>query len=143
IDQSSKVMQTESVNWTTRSDGGGGWSAGTDYFVGGTPRAVTTSDLDKNGSEDLIVAVGGPGQKLSVLLAKDGGGYEAPVDYLVASNAQGAVAADLDGDSFPDLIGISYVSPGSVSIFYSSKNGDFSAPATELTTCDQPTAVRV
>ncbi|MFH1108208.1 MAG: VCBS repeat-containing protein [Planctomycetota bacterium] len=93
-------------------------------FSGRPPLNVTTahdlaiSDIDRNGTLDLVVACYQPTNSLAYILNDGMGGFAAPI-YLPAGNGPVfAKAADLDGDTDQDIVLVNYNVSGSISIYY-------------------------
>ena len=84
--------------------------------------AVAMGDFNKDGKQDLAVAVSG-GQ-IEVLLGKGDGTFAVPVAYNVNSATQ-LIVADVNADGFPDLLAL--VS-GNFAVLLNNGNGTFAAP---------------
>lgn len=70
--------------------------------VAADPLALLTTDLDADGSEDLLIAHGAPS---AVSLLRGGpGGLAAPLVFPIGSAVRGLASGDLDHDGRPDVV---------------------------------------
>ena len=85
------------------------------HFIAGEayePEDVDRGDLDGDGDEDLVVALGATRSRdggLAVLLNDGSGSFGAPQRYSDVSSATAVVANDLDGDGDNDLAAADYI----------------------------------
>lgn len=104
-------------------DGTGGFGAASSYTVGTLVSSVTTMDLNKDGTLDLIVASQGTsGDTVNVLIGNANGSFKPPISYAVGTDPVSTAVADLNGDGQADVIVGNAVSQ-SVSILFGNKDG--------------------
>jgi hypothetical protein len=87
------------------------------------PSDVLASDLDLDGTIDLVSANGGD-DTLSVFLGAGDGSYRDRVDYLVGDAPRRVLSGDFDGDGTPDLVSMN-VSSDSVTMLLGGGDGTF------------------
>ena len=89
------------------------------------PLSVTVSDLDRNGTLDLAVALGYGGNSIQ-LFDGDGQGGFAAGELLTASHAMYSVrAADVNRDAVPDIVG---GGDGAMAVWLGSSTGSYAPP---------------
>lgn len=99
----------------------------TDLMTGRGPVAVALSDLNKDGTPDLVVACSTEGAA-SVLLSQ-AGGFAPAVSYPVGVDPTAVAVADLDGDGQSDAAVVNR-QDGTVSILRGQGGGTFKAAGT-------------
>jgi hypothetical protein len=67
------------------------------------PSSCTTTDLNKDGKEDIIIA-NRNSSSISMLFQKSNGEFASPVFYMIPNNPTKVTTADLNEDEFPDLL---------------------------------------
>ena len=72
--------------------------------VGTQPTMIVTSDLNGDGTVDLVTPNGAPSTDDSALLGAGDGTFASPVPIEVGDNPHSTVAVDLNGDGTPDLV---------------------------------------
>jgi hypothetical protein len=87
--------------------------------------AVAAGDFNRDGKQDLAVAVNnGSSTELLILLGNGNGTFGMPVPYALNAATQ-LVVADVNEDGYPDLLA---VTGGSFAVLLNSGNGTFAAP---------------
>ena len=84
--------------------------------------SIATSDLDDDGSLDLVVA-NREGQWVSVLLGAANGTFGSGTTYEVEPNPYGIALGDFDGDGITDIAAASFT--GAVSVLHGQGDGRF------------------
>lgn len=101
------------------------FSAKTDIATGPNPESMSVSDLDGNGTADLVVTNSGA-TSITIFTNKAGSGggtdYSNPTTINYGETPGGVTLADLDGDGKPDIIVSSFVS-NNLSVFRNTGGG--------------------
>jgi hypothetical protein len=105
-DSASRDSQYSAVS-VLLGNGDGTFQKHVDYSVGSIPLAVTVTDINGDGRQDLAVANGG-NKTVSVLLGNGDGTFQPHVDYATGNGTASVVAADLNGDGKTDLVTANY-----------------------------------
>jgi hypothetical protein len=111
-------------------NGDGTFGSATMYSSGADPDGITSSDVNLDGSLDLIVADNGflGPSSVDVLLNHGDGTFLPAVSYTANSQPDAVVAGDFNGDGFPDLAA-SNMTGGVVSILLNNGDGTFGSAA--------------
>ncbi len=91
--------------------------------VGRQPSSIFTTDLDRDGDNDLTVAPG-TANGISVLLNNGNGTFAEPVNYGAGDSPFSIYSADLDGDADNDLAVANFDSDD-VSVLLNNGDGTF------------------
>ncbi len=113
---------------TEVTEGSGEFAAAVDYDAGTTPRSVVATDLDGDGSLDLVVA-NYASHTISVLLGNGDGTFTDQATYTTGEGPRSVIAADLDSDGNLDLVTANQQS-NNTSVFLGSGDGTFSEHVT-------------
>jgi hypothetical protein len=105
------------------------------YDVGSRPRDVTAADLDRDGSQDLVVA-NSLSSTVSVLLNGGDGTFGPALSYPVGASPYAAVTARMDADLYPDVIASGY-DAGTISVLLNDGAGGL-LPAVHYPVGDSP-----
>ena len=101
------------------------WSANRQLASGDEPEGVSTGDLDKDGSLDLVVA-NFVGDSISVYINNGNGTFKNKVDYPMGSMTVRSVLPDLNGDGKLDVAATN-VGSNDVSVRFGNGDGTFGA----------------
>ena len=74
--------------------------------VGATPRSVVVGDFNRDGAEDLALAIGSEFGRLGtvrILLGDGGGGFSRKADLTVGIDPRSIAVGDFNGDGAEDL----------------------------------------
>ncbi|GAB4264767.1 MAG: hypothetical protein Kow0092_16610 [Deferrisomatales bacterium] len=102
---SSLTDPSDDVVWVAlnRGDGTGGFAPARSYAVGSHPLDVASSDLDRDGRDDVVVA-NYLSDDVSVFLAEVDGSLSPPRRFPAGSRPTALLVADLDRNGYPDLL---------------------------------------
>jgi hypothetical protein len=88
--------------------------------LGGTPRGVAVTDLDKDGSPELIIADSSRDQVI-LLRGRGDGTFNVPLTYPSVDAPERLALADIDGDTVMDVVAASSTD-GRVSVYRGQSN---------------------
>lgn len=95
-------------------DGSGGFTEWGQLATGAAPSSMATSDLNRDGRDDLVVG-NFDGNSVSVFLGQAGGGFTSLAPVAVDLGPNGVVVADVNHDGCPDIVTANW-NAGSVSV---------------------------
>jgi len=124
--------------------GSGDYQNSFSYKAGGSPRAISVSDIDVDGDADIVVA-NADSNDVAVLLGNGNGMFEAAL-YTVGTSPSAVFVADVDGDTYSDII-TANAGSNNVTVLLSKGGGAFdpkdSAFAKDYAVGDNPQSVFV
>jgi uncharacterized delta-60 repeat protein len=102
-----------------------GFAAAQDVTVGGYPFSVTTADLDRDGTLDLLTATSDG--TVSVRLGNGNGTFGDATRFSIGNETYRMTVADVNGDGNLDILAASTVKSGTVSVRLGDGQGGFGA----------------
>ncbi|RVU18718.1 FG-GAP-like repeat-containing protein [Methylobacterium oryzihabitans] len=123
---------------TVRDPGGTSFVSATDVITGAYPISVTTSDVNGDGRQDLLVA-NESSNTVSVRLGRGDGTFTSASDVITGSLPRSVTTADVNGDGRQDILVANYNS-GTVSVRLGVGDGTFTS-ATDVATGIYPRSV--
>jgi hypothetical protein len=103
-------------------------------FLG--PSGLATADFNRDGKLDLLIASGGGGTNVSVLLGKGDGTFQTPATYAAGPLPSAVTVADFNGDGKLDVaVGNSNGNNSSISILLGNGDGTFQAAVNYSVPC--------
>ncbi len=118
--------------------GGGVYDPEVRYLVGDAstfqiPRSIAAADLNHDGANDLVVALGGgdilspqPGNTIAVLINNGDGTFQNAASFVTASGPRSLAIGDVNGDTHDDVVTLNW-SSDNVSVLPGDGTGGFGA----------------
>ena len=112
---------------TYLGNGRGGFAAPKAFAAPDSPRAIASTDLNRDGLTDLVLTTGNP-EKVSVLLGEAGATFATPKNYPAGAGLRRLATGDFNEDQNPDVVVVNEMA-GTVSILLGTGTGALLPPS--------------